>query len=97
MVGIAQLEIIGVDKLIKERLSEIESVLEEIKVEESCDYTFVNAKDLETGVSQIICLDEKTKKMLQDALNTEWIDNVGTSKDFTLRKQIAAWVDEKLS
>lgn len=96
IVGIAQLEIIGADGLINSRIEEVERVLREIHDENLTDYTFAHIKDLDTSISNFICLDDKTQELLNDVPDTSWNDRMGTSNTFTLRKQIAAWIEERL-
>lgn len=96
-VAIGQLELIGAEDLVKSRRDEIVSFLSEVKKNRNSEYTFVNMKDLDLGVSFILCLDKKTQELLIDAPGIEWSDDaLGISRDFTLRKQMSAWIDEKL-
>ncbi len=96
-VGTLQLEIIGVEDLINTRRKEIENVIGEVSATEDCDYVFANMKDLESGESSILCGDVVTKELLSSAPDVTWNGLLGKSKTFTLRKQITAWIDEKLS
>lgn len=96
VVGTAQLEIIGVQQLLQDRRDEIEKVLQEIKVSESCDYTYANMQDLELGKSWLLCVDGKTVELLKDAPDITWKGRLGVSKKLTLRKQMNAWIEEKL-
>ncbi|MBU1126072.1 MAG: DHHA2 domain-containing protein [Patescibacteria group bacterium] len=97
MIGTMQLEIIGAKELVKNRLQEIQQVLENFGQENDCDYAFVNIKDLENDSGIIITFDQETLKLMQDVPGIEWHGNLGFSSQLTLRKQITAWIDERLA
>ncbi len=96
-VGTTQLEVIGVRKLIDTRRGEIEEVLQKIKQDSASEYTFTNMKDLESGLSYILCVDEQTLDLLKKLPDVKWHGRLGESKTLTFRKQINVWIDEKLS
>jgi manganese-dependent inorganic pyrophosphatase len=82
--AIGQIEIIGVDELLKNRREEITDIMREIQKTNNSDFTFVNFKDLEKVSSKNLCLDEKTTELLKDL------------PDLKFRKHIIAWIQEKL-
>lgn len=84
------------DDLVKDRIDEIKEVIEKMRVDNNCDYTFVNMKDLDSGVSSILCADQKTRELLGLAPDILWDGMVGKSEKFTLRKQITAWISENI-
>ena len=96
VVGTAQLEIIGVNDLVKARVDEIDSFMKGLVEESGCDYAFVNLKELNTGDSMVYCADKKTKNLLSGLPDVEWDGQLGRTKMFSLRKQITAWIDERL-
>lgn len=96
IVGTLQLEIIGIDDLIKTRRDEIETELTRMKNDHNCDYAFVNMKDLDSGISSILCADDETRELLGKAPGIKWDGRLGKSSTFTLRKQITAWINENL-
>ena len=90
------IEIVDVKTLIQHRLPEMKDVLNTIKKEIECDYTFVNMKVFGQSASFILCGDEKTFLLLQTVPGVTWDGWLGESKTLTLRKQIMAWIDERL-
>ncbi len=96
-VGTMQLEILGVEKLLAERQGEIEEALKAFHDSGQCDFSFLNLKDLSTGVSILMCADDGTRTFLNDAPGITWSGRIGKSTTLTMRKQITAWIDEKLA
>ena len=96
LFSIAQLEIIGVDDLLAERRYELEAILDNIHQQENADYTFVNMKDLDTGVSKILCHNQKTADFFADIPNAKWDGLLCMSPELTLRKQLTSWIKEKM-
>ena len=96
VIGTAQLEIIGVKELLDTRRLEIEEVLQKIAKEHHCDYMFANIKDLKLQVSYLLCLDDVTCTLLKSVPEVEWEGRLGLSKKLTLRKQLTAWIDQRL-
>lgn len=87
-VGIAQIEIIGAQKLISERTQEIIEVLEKLKTAQNLDMIFQNTIDLEEGRNYIIANDETTQKLLEKILNVRFSGVVAERQDLVMRKQI---------
>ena len=96
-VTIAQIEMIGVQNLFETRKDEIEELLNQIHEKEQSDFTFINMKDLDTGIANIVCLDQATVDLLADLPGVTWNRLVGQSTQLTLRKQLSSWILEKLS
>lgn len=94
---ITQLEVIGISTLLSSRRSEIEQVISDLKQEKQADFAFANLRDLEQGVSYILCIDEQTRALFDEAPDIEWTSWLGLSRTLTLRKNITAWMNEKLS
>ncbi len=96
-VLVAQLEIYFVDELLEERMNEVRSIFSEMVVRDNADFAFINLKNLETGVSIMVCHDEKTQNLLND-LDGIFCENLlCKSSTITLRKQIAVLIKDKLS
>ncbi len=95
-VGIAQLEIVGVAELLKERMDEIKQVLSEIERDSKADILFLNAKDLNSGESHLLCHDQDAISLLKSLPGTVWSNNVAVSKEFTLRKQLSSWITDNI-
>ncbi len=52
---------------------------------------------LESGTSLILCGNEATRELFSYLPNVLWEGNLGRSTERTLRKQITAWIDDRLS
>ncbi len=96
-VGTMQLEIINSQKLVNERGEEIFSALTEFSSKNSCDYMFLNIKDIEKGTSIAVCGDEQTVELLKQWDRLSFSSQIGHAKNGLVRKMITAWIDTKLS
>ena len=95
-VGIAQLEIIGAEGLIKERGAEINLVLNELKVELNLDYIFQNTIDLEELRNYIITDNAPTKIFLERVLGIEFEEGIAIKQPLIMRKQIIPLIKSEL-
>ena len=95
-VGIAQIEIVGAEKLIKERIEEIINVLEKIKQDMGLDYIFQNTIELELECNYFISPDLKTQKLLEKVLNIKFNKAVAKRPNLIMRKQIVPLIKEEL-
>ncbi|HEU0051388.1 MAG TPA: DHHA2 domain-containing protein [Patescibacteria group bacterium] len=87
-IGIAQLEIIGAEKLIEQRLIEIRKILQKLKQEKHLDFVFQNTIDLEKGQNYLIAADDESKDLLEKSLETKFTGNVAKPSVLLMRKQI---------
>ncbi|MCX6797891.1 MAG: DHH family phosphoesterase [Candidatus Falkowbacteria bacterium] len=87
-VGIAQIEIIGADKLISERGEEIIKILDKIKDEMQLDYIFQNTIELLDCKNYLVANDEKTKKLLEKILDIHFVGISAVRPNLIMRKQI---------
>lgn len=95
-VSIAQIEIIGVDKLIKDRGEEIINILEKIKLDMNLDYIFLNTIELELGYNYFISSDLKTRKLLETVLDVKFDKFIAKRPNLIMRKQIVPLLKEEL-
>ena len=95
-LGIAQIEIIGVRKLIEERVSEITEVLQKIKAEMGLDFIFQNTIELEEIKNFFITPDAATKSILEKVLNIKFKDSVAERPNLIMRKQLVPLIKEEL-
>lgn len=95
-VGIAQIEIIGVEKLIHEREEEIIITLEKIKKEMNLDFIFQNSIELEGQKNYFITDDEPTKELLKNILGVDFVGNVAKKDGIMMRKQISPLLKAEL-
>lgn len=95
-VSIAQIEMIGAEKLMKERLDEIIGILEEIKKDMTLDIIFLNTIELEECKNFFIAKDIETQKILEKILNIKFIGSVAEKPNLIMRKQIVPLLKEEL-
>jgi manganese-dependent inorganic pyrophosphatase len=87
-LSIAQMEIIGVRKLLAERQTEIVPLLEEIQHEHQLDFFFLNCIDLEAMTNDFMAGDIKTQRLLEKVLGVKFESNRAHSSSLILRKQL---------
>ena len=95
-IGIAQIEMIGVEQLITERLREIIEILEEVKKEMKLDFIFQNTIDLEECKNYFIAEDREIQEILEKILNIKFKDLVAEREDIIMRKQVVPLLKEEL-
>lgn len=95
-VGIAQIEIVGVRKLIENRLDEIVDILNKLKREFDFDILFQNSIELEEGMNFFIAKDTETQKILEKILGIKFNGFVAERNNLIMRKQIAPLLKEEL-
>jgi manganese-dependent inorganic pyrophosphatase len=95
-VSIAQIEMIGAQKLIKERCGEIIEIMEEVKKEMGLDIIFQNTIELEECKNYIIANDAKTQNLLEKILGIKFNGKVAEIQNLIMRKQIVPLLKEEL-
>jgi len=94
--GIAQIEIIGVSKLISERRMEMVEILEQIKSDMNLDFIFQNTIELEECKNFFITKDAQAKDLLERVLNIKFNGFVAERPNLIMRKQIVPLLKEEL-
>ena len=95
-VSIAQLEIMGAEKLIKERGNEILKILEKIQAEMNLDYIFQNTISLDEDKNIFVAGDAGTKVLLEKILRIKFNGSVAERPNLIMRKQIVPLLKEEL-
>lgn len=95
-VGIAQIEMIGVKKLLDVRGGEIIQVLEKIKREMGLDFVFQNTIELEERKNYFVAQDAETQKLLEKVLDVRFAGVVAERPGLIMRKQIVPLLKEEL-
>lgn len=95
-IGIAQVEIIGAEKLVTERGNEITQILEKIRKEINLDYIFQNTIELEETKNFFVACDLETKKLLEKVLNVHFVGVVAERPNLIMRKQIVPLLKNEL-
>ena len=93
--SIAQLEIIGAKKLVKERSNEIIEILNKTKNEMNLDFIFMSIVDLEEEKNYFITDDENTKDLIKKILNVNFDGNIAEREGLIMRKQISPLLKEE--
>lgn len=96
-VGVAQLEIIGAEELIKQRSDEIIAVLNKLKTGFNLDYIFQNTIELEKLKNYLVTDDAPTKNLLEKILDIKFIDSVAVKNTLIMRKQLVPLIKKELT
>ena len=94
--SIAQIEMIGADKLIKERNNEIVEILDKVKKETNLDFIFLSVIDLEKEKTYLISNDEITKDLIRKILKVNFNGDIAERDGIIMRKQISPLLKEEL-
>ncbi len=95
-VGIAQIEMIGAQKLVMERSAEILEALEKIKKDMKLDYIFLTTIELEGYKNFFIANDSATKELLEKVLQVRFVGNIAERPNLIMRKQITPLLKAEL-
>lgn len=95
-IGVAQVEMIGVKKLIDNRSDEIVQALEKIKKEMNLDYIFQNTIELEDCKNYFVTNDDEAKIILEKVLNVKFNGIYAERDNLIMRKQIMPLLKEEL-
>lgn len=87
-LGVAQLEVVELDEILKERLSEIKSTLKKIKEKKDLDYVFLTAIDLDDGFNKFLVIDDETKVFLEKSMSLKFVGNIAKRNGVIMRKEI---------
>lgn len=95
-VSVAQIEMVGAEKLIEERLNEIIDIIEETKNEMLLDIIFMNIIELDQCKNYFISNDIETQKLLEKILDIKFNGSVAERPNLIMRKQIVPLLKEEL-
>jgi len=87
-IGIAQLEIMDLQRLADDRFSDIIITLERMKDEQQLDAALLTAIDLREGFNIFVTPDAALQSALSKALNVTFENNVARREGLLLRKQL---------
>lgn len=96
-VLVAQLEVINTKAIIKNRLHEIVTILNELKHKHSNEFTFINIIDIEKAFDYIVALDTQTEKILGKVLNVKFVNHIAKTDRIIMRKEISAKLYDELN
>lgn len=95
-IGIAQLEIVEVEKFITDNREELESILNDIKDTHKFEYIFLTAIDVLKATNTFLVIDEHTKQLLIKAVDISFTNNLSTRSGIMMRKTITPKIKEEL-
>lgn len=95
-VGIAQLEIIEADQLLRSRREELEKALWDIKEERALDYIFLTAIDIELVKNIFLVIDPASEALVARSLAISFQDQMAVKDKITMRKTIVPLIKEAL-
>lgn len=95
-ICILQLEIIGVDAMIKANLQDILSALKKFEKANNYDHIFLTCIDIEKGNNTFVCANLETQKLISKVLNVEFKDGIAHYSEIIMRKEIMPKIKEYL-
>jgi manganese-dependent inorganic pyrophosphatase len=102
-LGIAQLEIVEVNKFIEDNLDELRTILEELKEERGLNFIFLTCIDLNEAFNKFVVIQKEvdeennTKNLLEKSLGARFDENgIAKKEGISMRKEIVPLVKEVL-
>ena len=86
--SMGQLEVANVDEFLNKYEQDIRNVLKMVSKENNVDYISVNCMDIINGYSVIVARDDKTAKIISDAVGFEFKDLKAKTTELVSRKEI---------
>lgn len=87
-LGIAQLEILHAEALIRSRANDLAIIVKELREAHPIHEAFVSAIDIEKEENWFFATDKELQTLLSAALNITFIDNIAHRPGILMRKQI---------
>ncbi|MFH1029934.1 MAG: DHHA2 domain-containing protein [bacterium] len=87
-IKIAQLEMVGAEKMIQTRKNEIFDFLKKEKNENRLDFIFLTISDVEKQRNFFLTKDKRTQNLLKETLNVKFADGIAGRKGLIMRKEI---------
>lgn len=86
--SMGQLEVANVDKFLEKYEHDIREILMNVSIENRVDYISVNCMDIINGYSIIVANDEKTAKLISEAIGIQFNDLKAKTDKLISRKEI---------
>jgi len=96
-IAFSQLEILDSDKLVKQRQPEIYQILQEISVNQSPDFCFLNIIDLEKGHTYFLTHNKQASDLLTSSVKLAFVDRISKAHRPILRKEVFPLISDKLA
>lgn len=88
ITGIAQLEILDAEQLIRSRTNDLSTILQELLSAHAIDNAFVSAIDLGRGENWFFVPDKELQQLLSGALRVTFVDDIARHPHILMRKQL---------
>ncbi len=95
-IGIAQLEMLGVDAFLRRSMQEIKDALQGLKEERAFDHIFLTCIDTGEAFNTFVAIDGKTEALLAEVLGVSFEKGVARRKGILMRKEIVPIMKEVL-
>lgn len=95
-ICILQLEIVGVDAMVKANLKDILDALREFEKTNNYDHIFLTCVDIEKGNNTFVCANPETQKLISKVLNVKFKNGTAHYPEIIMRKEIMPKIKEYL-
>ena len=90
------MEIVDVEKFIKENISELSIILNDLKVDRKFDFIFLSCIDIEKGFNIFIFIDDNSRSLVENSLDIKFENNICKRDNIIMRKEIVPKLKEFL-
>jgi manganese-dependent inorganic pyrophosphatase len=97
LVAVAQLEVMGAEELVTQRLTEIQEILHDLKTDRGAAILFLSIIDLETAQNIFVAENTKAEELASHALGLQFSKGIARRAGFLLRKEIAPLLKQALT
>ncbi|MBI3190297.1 DHH family phosphoesterase [archaeon] len=95
-IGIAQMELIDVEKFLQAKNIQIGKILDKIKKENRLDIIFLTCIDVERCYNGFVAIDNNSKQILTESLKIRFNKNIAKRKGIIMRKEIVPLIKNHL-
>lgn len=95
-IGVSQIESLYTEKFVRENVEDIKEVLKDLKQKQDLDYAFLTCIDIESGQNFFVAADDQTSKLLSQALDLQFHNNLAQKEDMMLRKEVMPKVKNQI-
>jgi manganese-dependent inorganic pyrophosphatase len=89
-VGVPQLEVVGLNKLVKDNRGKIYKTLKEVKSEHGLDWILLTAVDLEEDFNLFVSQDKEAQEVVKKLLGVKFEKGIAIKEGLMLRKELFA-------
>jgi len=96
VLGVSQVEAVGVETFVRDRLVEIQNRLQELKEEGGLHHIFLTCVGIGAYNNVFVCFDDELKNVLENVLGIAFENDVAKREGILMRKEIIPLVIESL-